>query len=153
MSSSNPRLHTALIGCSAAHKKCSMREFQKLDLTTGQPKVLSILSQKEGYLQKDLAVRCHVEPATMTSILNNMLDKKLIYKKKESVSGGKRAYSIYLTEKGHEMAQKVNQIVDDIEVISYQSFREDEKQLLIHLLNRIQTNLEEKRLREDVISL
>lgn len=142
MSYDNTKLHSALIGCSASHKKCSMHEFQKLDLTTGQPKVLAILSQKEGYLQKDLAVRCHVEPATMTSILNNMSAKGLIYKKQESVSGGKRAYSIFLTDKGHAMAHKVNQIVDNIEVISFQNFDDNEKQLLIQLLNRVQANLE-----------
>ncbi len=144
MSSMSTRLHTALIGCSAAHKKCSMHEFQKLGISTGQPKVLSILSQQEGFLQKDLAVRCHVEPATMTSILNNMSENGLIYRKRESVSGGKRAFSIYLTEKGHDMARKVNQIVDDIELISFQNFSEEEKQLLIQLLNRIQSNLEGK---------
>ena len=81
-----------------------MQEFQKLNITTGQPKVLSILSQKEGYLQKDLAERCHVEPATMTSILKKMEEKELIYKKSESVSGGKRAYAIYLTEQGRALA-------------------------------------------------
>ncbi len=142
MSVNNNRFHTALIGCSAAHKKCSMQEFQKLDLTTGQPKVLAILSHKEGCLQKDLAAQSHVEPATMTSILNNMSEKGLIYKQKELVSGGKRAYSIYLTEKGHEMALKVNQIVDEMEVISFQGFDDNEKQLLIRLLNRVQSNLE-----------
>jgi DNA-binding MarR family transcriptional regulator len=142
MSVENRRLHTALISGSAAHKKCSMQQFQKLDLTTGQPKVLSILSQKEGYLQKDLAVRCHVEPATMTCILSNMISKGLIYKKTESVSGGKRAYAIYLTEDGHNMSRKVNEIIDDVEIISFQGFAENEKQLLIDLLNRIQSNLE-----------
>ena len=142
MPANSNRLHTALIACSAAHKKCSMQEFQKFNLTTGQPKVLALLSQKEGCLQKDLAARCHVEPATMTSILSNMSDKELIFKKQELVSGGKRAYSIYLTEKGHAMAAKVNQIVDDVEDISFRDFDDSEKQLLIRLLNRVQTNLE-----------
>jgi DNA-binding MarR family transcriptional regulator len=119
-----------------------MQEFQKLNITTGQPKVLSILSQKEGYLQKDLAVRCHVEPATMTSILKNMAEKELIYKKPESVSGNKRAYAIYLTERGHTMASKVNNITDDVENISFQGFDDSDKHLLINLLNRIQSNLE-----------
>lgn len=142
MPSDNNQLHIALIGCSAAHKKNCMQEFQKLDLSTGQPKVLSVLSQKEGYLQKDLAVRCHVEPATITSILTNMAAKDMIYKKQESVSGGKRAYSIYLTEKGRDLAKQVNKIVESVEAISYQGFDDSEKHLLIHLLNRIQANLE-----------
>lgn len=139
----NTRLHTALIGCSAAHKKCNMHKFQKLNLSAGQPKVLSILSKKEGYLQKDLAVRCHVEPATMTSILSKMTERGLIYKNQESVSGSKRAYSIHLTEKGRDMANKVNAIIDEVEAISLQGFDDADKRLLIDLLNRIQTNLEQ----------
>lgn len=142
MPENSDRLHRVLISCAAAHKKCSMQEFQKLNLSTGQPKVLAILSQKEGYLQKELASRCHVEPATMTSILNNMSEKGLIYRQQESVSGGKRAYSIYLTEKGRALAKEVNQIVEDVEVICFRNFSDNEKQLLISLLNRVQTNLE-----------
>jgi DNA-binding MarR family transcriptional regulator len=118
-----------------------MQEFQKFNLTTGQPKVLAILSQHEGYLQKDLAVRCHVEPATLTSILNNMPDKDLIFRKQEAVSGNKRAYAIYLTDKGHDMAIKVNKIIDDVEEISFQGFDDQDKQLLIQLLNRVEANL------------
>lgn len=136
------RLHTALIGCSVAHKKSCMQEFQKMNLTTGQPKVLSILSKKEGYLQKDLAVRCHVEPATLTSLLNKMEENDLIFKKQEHVSGNKRAYGIYLTEKGHGIAKKVNQIIDEIEDVSFQDFNETDKEALIRLLNRVKANLE-----------
>lgn len=136
------RFHLALIGVSSIHKKYNMQKFNQLNLTTGQPKVLSILLKKEGYLQKDLAKRCHVEPATMTSILKNMESKSLIYKHQESVSGGKRAYSIYLTDEGREMASKVNEIVDASEEICFQGFTEEEKQQLLTLLGRIQGNLE-----------
>lgn len=136
------RLHVALIQCYTAHKKCSFQEFQKLNLTTGQPKVLYILHQKEGYLQKDLAKRAHVEPATMTSILDNMMKKGLIYKEPTLVSGGKRANAIFLTEKGRDMSIMVNKIVDDIEKLSFQGFSDDEKQLLVSLMERVQSNLQ-----------
>lgn len=142
MLSENKRLHTALIGSYAAHKKYSFYEFRKMNLTNGQPKVLSILIQNEGYLQKDLAKRCHVEPATMTSLLSNMDLKGLIYKKATYVSGNKRAYAIYLTEKGRDLAIRVNKIVDDMEEISFQGLNDDEKIQLINLLNRIQSNIE-----------
>jgi DNA-binding MarR family transcriptional regulator len=143
MSIEHDRLHIALISCSAAHKKCSMQQFQNLDLSVGQPKVLAMLSLKEGSLQKDLAEQCHVEPATMTSILNKMLEKGLIYKEPVSVSGGKKAYSIFLTDKGHALAYQVNQIVDDIEVKCYQGFDDSDKQLLVSLLNRMKDNLDQ----------
>lgn len=143
MSIERDRLHIALISCSAAHKKCSMQHFQDLDLSIGQPKVLAMLSLNEGCLQKDLAVFCHVEPATMTSVLNKMLEKGLIYKEPVSVSGGKKAYSIYLTDKGQALAYQVNQIVDDIEIIGYQGFDDSDKKLLVSLLNRVKDNLEQ----------
>lgn len=136
------RLHVALINTYSAHRRCSFKEFQKLNLSTGHPKVLSILYQKEGYLQKDLAKRCNVEPATMTSLLSNMEKKGLISKEAVYVSGGKRANAIYLTETGRHMAVKVNQIVDDMEAISFKGFSDDEKQLLINLLDRIWSNLQ-----------
>lgn len=142
MPTGSKRLHTALINCYFAHKRRCFQEFNKLNLSSGHPKVLSILYQNEGCLQKDLAKLCKVEPATMTSLLNNMLNKELIYKKMEYVSGGKRAYSIYLTELGREMAIKVLKIVDEVEEINYRDFDEADKQLLTELLTRIQANLE-----------
>lgn len=78
----------------------------------------------------------------MTSILHKMVEKGLIYKKQESVSGSKRAYAIFLTEQGRDMASKVNKITDDMENISFQGFDDSDKHLLINLLNRIQANLE-----------
>ena len=98
MDHNTKHLHEALIGCYTAHKRYCVQQFQNLNLTTGQPKVLYILLNNEGYLQKELAQRCHVEPATMTSLLNNMIKKGLIYKNIVYVSGGKRAYAIYLTK-------------------------------------------------------
>lgn len=141
MSNKSDCLHVALIGCYFAHKKSSFGEFQKLNLTTGQPKVLTVLFQDEGYLQKDLAKRCHVRPATMTSLLNNMEKNDLIYKETVYVSGGKRANEIYLTDKGRNLAKKVNKIVEDMEEISFKNFNDSEKQTLISLLNRIESNL------------
>jgi DNA-binding MarR family transcriptional regulator len=40
----------------------------------------------------------------MTVLLNNMEKQDLIRKEAKLVSGGKRAYCIYLTEKGKEIA-------------------------------------------------
>lgn len=142
MSADYDRLHIALIGCTAAHKKCSMQQSQDLDLSIGQPKVLAVLSKNEGCLQKDLALRCNVEPATMTSILNKMMEKGLIYKEQVSVSGGKKAFSVFLTETGHALAYQVNQILFDIEDIGFQGFDASEKRQLIGLLNRVKNNLE-----------
>lgn len=142
MSKETKLFYQALIDVYNAHKQYSVQRFNKLDITTGQPKILSILLNKEGYLQKDLAHRCHVEPATMTSLLKKMELKGLIKKQQETVSGGKKAYAIYLTEKGRSKAWEVKQITDKAEAICFQGFTEEDKKMIIDCLSRIQTNLE-----------
>lgn len=135
------RLHAALIEASAAHEKNSWAEFRKLNLSPGQPKVLSSLRYKEGYLQKELAEFCHVEPATMAVLLANMEKKGLIRKEITHVSGGKRAYRIYLTELGRQMAEKVNDVVNEVEERGCRDFTEEEKERLTVLLKRVAKNL------------
>lgn len=134
-------LLASLIKASSAHEKSCWAEFQKLDLSPGQPKVLSRLRYQEGYLQKELAAFCGVEPATMAVLLANMEKKGLIRKETTHVSGGKRAYRIYLTEHGKELAEKVDAMVGEVEEKSYQGFTEEEKEQLTTLLERLAENL------------
>lgn len=136
--------HLELLALANVHKKYNMQKFNEMNLTTGQPKVLSILLKKEGYLQKDLAKRCHIEPATLTTILKNMEMKNLIYKIQESVSGGKKAYSIHLTPHGREAAERVEEVVRASEKISFQGFSEEEKAQMLQWMEKIQNNLEKQ---------
>lgn len=134
-------LLASLVKASSAHERSCWAEFQKLDLSPGQPKVLSRLRYQEGYLQKELAAFCRVEPATMAVLLANMEKKGLVRKETTHVSGGKRAYRIYLTEYGRELAEKVDAMVDEVEIKSYQGFTQEEKDQLISLLGRLAENL------------
>jgi MarR family transcriptional regulator, organic hydroperoxide resistance regulator len=134
-------LYMALICAFVAHKMRSRQQFQTLDLSEGQPKVLSDLYAHEGCLQKDLAEVCRVKPATMTVLLQNMVIKGLIQKKAVHVSGGKRAYGIYLTDLGREKAIKSIEIVNATDEASCKGFTEDEKNTLIELLQRVADNL------------
>lgn len=140
MESTN-KLHKSLIYTSNAHRKVCRSYFAKLNLSDGQPKVLEALLEREGYLQKDLAQRCHVEPATMTIILGNMDKRGLIRRETAHVSGGKRAYAVYLTESGKAMAEEVEKIVDSVESECFLNFSEDEKKLFMELLDRAGKNL------------
>lgn len=123
------------------HRKKSRQYFQELELTDGQPKVLSILSKMEGCVQKELAEACRVEPATMTSLLKNMEQTNLIVKEKKQISG-KRAYGIYLTEEGKVLADKVEDIVVKMEQVSFAGFTPEEREQFLELFTRIYQNLE-----------
>lgn len=134
-------LHVALIDAYNAHRNTSWIGFQKIGLTKGQPKVLSRLLSCEGAFQKELAEYCSVSPATMTVILHNMEKRGLVRKEKALVSGGKRAFRIFLTELGIEKAIAVDQVVWDVEAVAYSNFTEEEKDQLTHLLGKVTDNL------------
>lgn len=135
-------LHVMLIRASASHKKRSRQSFQELNLTEGQPRVLSILRNMEGCQQKELAKACHVEPATMTSLLKNMEQSQLIYKEKKQLPGGKRAYSIYLTDHGRELSCGVMNIVEELEQAAFRNFTQEEKETFLRLFTKVTDNLE-----------
>lgn len=139
--SESKRFHVELIRLASAHKKYNMAKYAELGLTTGQPKILSILSEQEGILQKDLAKRCGIEPATLTVILASMLSKNLIYKKTDYVPGGQRAFGIYLTEHGVEVAKDVEKIVYESEEKSFMGISEKEKEKFIDMMKKIRNNL------------
>lgn len=135
------RLHLELIRASYLHKRACRQAFQELSLSEGQPKVLSTLMKKEGYLQKDLAKMCRVEPATMTSLLKKMTANRLIIKESVHVSGGKRAYGIYLSDEGRAKGKRIEEIVDTLEEVSFKGFSEEEKEQLLSYLGRVSENL------------
>ncbi len=135
------QLIVALLSASAAHQKSCWSGFRELDLSPGQPKVLSRLRFQEGYLQKELAALCRVEPATMVVLLSNMEKRGMIRKEVDHVSGGKRAFRIYLTEEGKRLADQVDRIVEEIEEKSFVGFSEEEKDQLVTLLGRMTENL------------
>ena len=135
------QLIVSLLSASAAHQKSCWQGFRELDLSPGQPNVLSRLRYQEGYLQKELAALCHVEPATMVVLLSNMEKRGMIRKEVDHVSGGKRAFRIFLTEEGRCLADQVDRVVEAIEEKGFVGFSEDEKDQLISLLGRLTENL------------
>ena len=131
----------SLRNVNGAHSQKSRRAFQALGLSSGQPKVLYILKRNEGKLQKEIAMLSRIAQPTMTSLLKNMECRNWIRREPVYVSGGRRAYSLYLTEEGREMAEKIEDIVENLETVSLQGFTAEEKQSLLEMLCRVEENL------------
>lgn len=135
-------LHVLLLKTYSMHKKRSRQHFQQLQLTEGQPKVLTILAGMEGCQQRELAQACGVEPATMTSLLKNMEQSDLIYKERMPLPGGKWAYSIFLTQRGGIMAGKVMDMVEQLEDAAFRDFTGNEKDTFLKLFAKVAENLD-----------
>lgn len=136
------KIFLALMETQAAHWTQSRKEFQKLSLSDGQPKILYILREFNGCVQKDLADMCKIKPSTMTVLLDRLEKEGYIEKSPVFVSGGKRAKGIFLTDTGRAMADKVYFLMEELEHKSLAGFSEAEKQALFLMLERITGNLE-----------
>ena len=104
-------------------------------------KILYILLCKDGVVQKDLAEICGIRQSTLTVLLGKLEEQGYIYKETCYVSGRKRAFEIYLTEQGREMAQKLEQVVEELEEKSFAGFSQQEKVALLEMLSRVELNL------------
>lgn len=135
------RFHQYLINIFHMHEKKSQQKFRNLGLSKGQPKMIEMLSHMNGCSQKELAESCSIEPATVTSLLNNMRTKELIHKEPQVLDNGIRIQQVFLTEKGTKIADKVETIVTRMEQISFQGFTEEEKSECLSYLSRIYDNL------------
>ncbi len=120
--------------------------FSKLKdtgLTLGQPKVLDYLKDNDGASQKEIAIGCHVEPASLTVILNGMEDKGLIERK--NINGNRRTIHVYMTQKGKNMQKEIDEAFSFMEDIAFKNISLEQKNNFLEVFEKIYTNLLDKK--------
>lgn len=134
-------LHYLLMANHLTFQKFLLTGIKNTELTPGQPKVLDFLRNHNGAVQKEIAEACHIDPATITSVLSGMEKNNLIIRKKQD--GNRRNIHVYLTEKGKEHTEYVEEVFSTIEKKAFVGFETEEKELLNELLIRIYKNINE----------
>ena len=135
-------LHYLLMADYLLFQKSLLASIKDINLTSGQPKILDYLLFHDGAVQKEIAEACHIEPATITSVLLGMENKGLIIRK--NINGNRRCLYVYLTDKGKALAEKVELSFDIIEEKALLDFSDDEKKMLTIFLTKMNNNLLEK---------
>ncbi len=94
----------------------------------------------DGAVQKDIASACHIEPATMTSVLSGMEKKGFILRK--NLNGNRRSIYIYLTDKGRSLAKQAESVFRIMEEKALLDFSKDEKEMFTAFLMRMSQNIQ-----------
>lgn len=128
-------LHYLLMANHFMIQKALVTSVKDTGLTSGQPKVLDYLKNHNGAVQKDIAAGCHIEPASLTAILNGMETKGLI--ERRLCPDNHRFYNVYLTETGRLYVGRLENEFDTIESYALQNFSKADKEQLIEYLSRI----------------
>lgn len=107
-------------------------------LTIGQPKVLDYLKDHNGASQKDIALGCHIEPGTLTTLLNRMEETGLV--ERRMLNGNRRSFYIFLTEMGERKLELVSAAFKELEYEAFRGISDTDRKTFMDLFFRIYEN-------------
>ena len=136
------QLHMALYNTYHAQKNRLRPGMSDIGLSPGQPKILNYLSRRNNCMQKDIAEALDIEPATVSRILNNMVEAGLV--QRAAPGARKRAESISITEKGRDAFIQWQQLCGQMEAAAMKDFTPFERGQFIEYLCRMYANLSGK---------
>ena len=131
--------HYLIMAEHSIFQKELLNRLKDTGLTIGQPKVLDYLKDHDGAGQKDIARGCHIEPGTLTTILNRMEDAGLV--ERHMLNGNRRSLYVFLTEKGKGQLKLVTEAFSAMEEKAFQDISETERATFMRLMHRIYENI------------
>jgi len=133
----------------AEHELTSLKvdALKALDLTLPQQKALAALLKEEGQSCTQLARHALVTSQTMTGVLRNLEEKRLVSRRTSPVHQRVSLYS--LTPEGHRVAQRAEQIVGAMDRRLAAAFSDAEREQLAELLDRATEALREVSVRPE----
>lgn len=132
-------IHYLLMADHFLVQKSLLTSIKESGLTPGQPKILDYLKNHDGCVQKEIAMGCHIEPASITVILKGMESKGYIERK--MLGGDRRSLYVFLTDKGKQYVEYLNEKFDKVESVALKNFSDDEKEQFNDLLMRVYENM------------
>ncbi len=107
-------------------------------LTAGQPKILDYLKDHDGATQKEIAHGCHIEPGTLTTLLNRMEETGLV--ERRMLHGNRRSFYIFLTDKGKSKGKQVADAFEQLEAKAFRGISKEDQEVFMSLFLRICEN-------------
>lgn len=134
----SPTFHYLIMAEHSMFQKELLAKLKDSGLTIGQPKVLDYLKDHDGTSQKDIARGCHIEPGTLTTLLNRMEESGLV--ERRMMNGNRRSLYVFLTDKGKEQLELVTAAFSEMEAEAFRGLSETERKTFMDLFLRIYAN-------------
>lgn len=131
--------HYLLMANQALIHKGLLSSLKDTGLSLGQPKILDYLKDHDGSNQKEIAQGCHIEAASLTSVLGRMEERGMIERK--MLNGNRRSLYVFLTEKGKKMQTAVERGFSSLEEKAFAGISEEEQKLFMDTFLKIYENL------------
>jgi DNA-binding MarR family transcriptional regulator len=115
--------------------------FEEVGLYRGQPRLLHLLWKEEGQSHSDLARRLHVQPSTITKMIQRMEKAGFVIRQPDP--DDQRVSRVYLTERGRAVRAEVREAFGHLEEDTVRGLTAEERGSLRRLLLQIRENLME----------
>lgn len=107
-------------------------------LTSGQPKVLDYLKDHDGASQKDIAHGCHIEPGTLTTLLNRMEEIGLV--ERRMLGANRRSFYVFMTDLGKSKLKLVTDAFNELEEEAFSDISAEDRENFMDLFQKIYKN-------------
>jgi DNA-binding MarR family transcriptional regulator len=128
-----------LVQICKAHRNKAQELLSRIDLYPGQEFLLLNLWPEDGLTHSEVAESLCVQPATVTKMLDRLVRTGLVRRQQDS--DDQRISRVYLTEKGRDLLQPIEQVWDELEQVSFAKLTLEERLLLRRILMQIYENL------------
>lgn len=119
-------------------QKKLLAKLKGTGLTSGQPKVLDYLKDHDGASQKDIAHGCHIEPGTLTTLLNRMEEIGLV--ERRMLGGNRRSFYVFMTELGKTKLKLVTDAFNELEAEAFSDISAEDRENFMDLFHKIYKN-------------
>lgn len=105
-----------------------------------QSRLLLLIAENDGVIQRDLAEEMDVRPSSMTEMLGKMEQLGLVYRKQDE--GDQRVMHIFLTEQGRTIAEESKKANAKLTDALFQGLTEDEINEMLRLTEKLAAHLD-----------
>ena len=137
--------HYLIMAEHSTFQKELLSRLRDTGLTIGQPKILDYLKDHNGISQKEIAKGCHIEPGTLTTLLNRMEEAGLV--ERRMLHGNRRSLYVFLTEKGSLLSRQVDHAFSDLEDQAFRDISSEDREessVIADMKRFVKEHIEEK---------
>lgn len=133
------RINDAFHRYHGSHRNIVDSKFREKGLYFGQPPILKYLSENKNATQKEIADFLHISPPSVATSLKRMEESGLVVRVENKKDA--RRNSVKLTKKGKELVEYADNLFLRMDDVTYKGFTEEEMDMLISFLERMNDNL------------
>lgn len=123
----------------SSHRNIVDGKFREKGLYFGQPPILKYLSEHENATQKEIANFLHISAPSVATSLKRMEEAGLVVRLENKKDARKN--TLKLTKKGKELSDLADNYFLCIDDVTYRGFTEEEIDILVSFLERMNNNL------------